>query len=116
MVNESIRVERSCQILIGDTLIGTSVIYNGDPSMGVATGIFEPSEFYQPDLHAHERAAGSNKPLRDTRARFVAGTDRLELEYFLMDFSDELSDADARQMHVFFPDWETYAAFFATAE
>jgi len=116
VVSDGTRVERPCQIFIEETLIGTSSMYNGDPSMGVATGIFEPSEFYQPDMHAHERAAGVNEQVGEMSAWFRAGEDKLELKYFLMDFSDELPDHDARQLHAFFPDWETYSAFFATEE
>lgn len=107
------RRQRECRIIVEGTMIGTSTLFNADPPMGVAMGVFVPSEAYRPERHAHERAGGMKEPLPCAVAQFDAGETTLSLKFFLMDFADLLPDDDARELHVYFPNWETYEAFFA---
>ncbi|MEO1647613.1 MAG: hypothetical protein AAFR32_02220 [Pseudomonadota bacterium] len=107
-----VRRERGCEISVSGTLIGTATLFDADPSMGVAMGILEPSSAYQPEVFAHEAGNGRTLVKSDSMASIVAGSDRLELTYFLQDYAAALPDEVARQVTVFFRDWETYEGFF----
>ena len=104
--------ERECQLFVDHTLIGTTALFNADPSMSIAMGVLRPGSDYAPDRHAHERAAGPTDIDPDRKLCLVSGDSRLEVSYRLEDFSDELPEDASRQIHITFPDTETYEAFF----
>lgn len=103
---------RSCEIWVENTFIGTTILLDADPPMGVALGVLKPSNAYRPETFAHETGNGRVRPGRRSMARIVSDGYRLELNYFLQDYAAVLPDKDARQVHLFFADWETYEGFF----
>jgi hypothetical protein len=97
-------------ILADGLTIGTVELLPGDPSMGVARGIFRPNATYTPKLHARESeafglsVAPAVLTARDSEGSILscAGVD-------LVDFYPTLGD-EGRELHV--PGMDQYAAYF----
>ncbi|MEP7004629.1 MAG: hypothetical protein ABI810_01510 [Sphingomonas bacterium] len=94
-----------------DVVIGTAVLAEDDPSMGVASGIFHPNDFYRPEEHASflDDRVLFDLPGRTLLTAHNAGGSRIECaSVVLTDYSDALGPEELKVEILGMAQYESY--------
>ncbi len=100
------------EISHGGILVGCGSLSPSDPTMGVASGLFEPDAGYTPATHAAEIDGEHNRAAVDLDwvVQTIAGGSIECQSVFIQDYNETLGERHVSILGIPHPGYETYFA------